>query len=32
MVGVLSILIIVEVENFFDLGIHPEGERQKHKD
>ena len=32
MVGVISILIIVEVEGLFDLGVHPEGESQKHKD
>ncbi|KWW24316.1 MAG: hypothetical protein F082_1834, partial [bacterium F082] len=28
MVGVFSILIIVEVEGLFDLGVHPEGESQ----
>ena len=26
-----SNLIIIEVENLFNLGIHPKGESQKHK-
>ena len=27
-----SFFIIVEVEDLFDLGVHPKGESQKHKD
>ena len=32
MIRILSILIIVEIKCFFNLGIHPKGECQKHKD